>query len=167
MNILLSTKVNDRKEAFVLKLKALYDIERELVEALPKLEEAAHDPELKEGFRNHLGETHGHIRRLEQAFKTLGEEADTERSSGIRGIIASGEWVAKDVEAPDAIKDALLASAARYAEHYEISGYLGAIMEAELLGYMEIAADLLETLDEERAADGKLAEAARKNFGAE
>ncbi len=166
MNILFSTKVDDRKDAFTTKLKALYDIEKELIDALPKLQEAAHDPELKDGFAMHLAETKDHARRIEEAFRELGTEPDTIKCEGIRGIIKDGEWVVKDVEAPNTIKDALLADAARHAEHYEMAAYMGAIMEAEALGHDTIAQSLKQTLKEEEVADDKLSMAAKKNYGA-
>ncbi len=164
---LFSTKVNDHAEAFAEKLKALYDIEQELIKALPKMADGAHDPALRQGFASHLEETREHARRVEEAFRAMGVEPDTLECEGIRGIVADGEWVIKDVEAPYTIKDAMLADAARHAEHYEMAAYMGAIMEAEALGHAEVARMLKDTLREEEAADKELAEAASRNYGAE
>lgn len=159
------TKINHSQEAFVIKLRALYDIEQQLEKALPQLEEFATDPELKEGFSAHLEETRTHIERLEKIFGMLGEEPKKTSSEGIRGIIVDGGWV-MSVDAPAEIRDAMIASAARYAEHYEMAGYASAIVEAELLGLGEIEEILAETLAEEENADMLLEQAMRKGLEA-
>jgi len=148
-------KIKNGEEAFQMKLEALYDIENELVKALPQMEKAAKNPELKEGFRAHLEETRGHILRLEEAFKILEVKPKKLKVDGIRGIISDGKWVI-DCDAPAATKDIMLAGAARYAEHYEMAGYLTAIEEAKACGQEEITDILSETLDEEEVADEKL-----------
>ncbi len=50
----------------------------------------------------------------------------------------------------------MLASAARYAEHYEMAGYMGAIAWAKSLGQNDIVPLLQDTLSEEQGADQKL-----------
>ena len=149
-------KITDGMKAFELKLQALYDIEHELEKALPKFEKAATDPVLKEGFALHLKETEEHAKRLEKIFRMLGLDVKKTKSEGIRGIAADAAWVIKADAAP-AIKDAMLASAARYAEHYEMAGYMSAIEQAKFLGQDEIADALADTLKEEHVADASLA----------
>src|SRR4051812_16732070 len=112
-------KIDDTKQALVSKIQALYDIESELVKALPKMAGAAHDPELKDGFTTHLEETRKHVERLEEVFKMLEEKPHKLASAGIRGIIEDAEWVINEADAPVNLKDAMLAASARYAEHYE------------------------------------------------
>ncbi len=156
-------KINDTESAFVIKIQALYDIERQLEKALPKLAKASTDPVLKKGFLSHLEETKEHSMRLEKIFSLLEEKPKKVTCEGIKGIIKDGDWVAK-LDAPSALKDSMLASAARYAEHYEMAGYMGAIEEAQNLG-LDDAVELLEmTLEEEVAADEKLAEACTENL---
>jgi ferritin-like metal-binding protein YciE len=42
--------------------------------ALPKMAKAATSEELRAGFEKHLKQTKGHVERLEQIFKELGEK---------------------------------------------------------------------------------------------
>lgn len=156
-------KINSSNEAFLTKLQALYDIEGALLKALPKMEKAASDPNLKEGFRMHLDETQTHVERLEQIFEMMDSSPKKLKCEGIRGIIEDGEWVMK-VTAPVPIKDAMIASSARYAEHYEMAGYMSAIDHADMLGMNDAMALLSETLKEEEAADEKLKTAMRDNM---
>jgi ferritin-like metal-binding protein YciE len=162
-NISYMPKITDTTNAFIVKLQSLYDIEKQLEKALPKMAKAAFDPDLKEGFIEHLEETKIHSERLEDLFDDLGVDPKKLKTEGIRGIIADGEWVA-EVDAPDAVKDAMLAGAARYAEHYEMAGYLSAIAEANALGLTDAAIILTKTLNEEMAADEILAEAQARNL---
>lgn len=148
-------KINNLREIFILKLKVLYDIEEQLTGALPKMAEAATNSKLKEAFRVHLDETRAQAARLKQSLESLGEEAEGQEAAGIRGIIADAEWLIKQ-DPPAPLLDLLLADAARYAEHYEMAGYMVAISLADLLGEGAIRDQLTETLAEEETADDKL-----------
>ncbi len=155
--------IKDLQKAFITKLQALYDVEKQLEKALPIMRKAATDKNLKDAFESHLIETKTHSIRLEKMFKMLNMAPKKLKSEGIRGIIADGKWVSK-VKAPANIKNSMVASAARYAEHYEMSGYMSAIEQAEAMGFIEAVALLTETLKEERLADVKLAAVMEENL---
>jgi len=55
-------------DAFLDELRDLYDAEKKLTKALPKLAKASSNPKLRQAFESHLKETEGHIERLEQVF---------------------------------------------------------------------------------------------------
>ena len=154
-------KIDNARDAFLLKIQCLYDIEKQLEKALPKLAKASTDPELKQGFIDHLKETKEHSVRLEQIFVLLDTTPKKQKCGGIRGIVTDGEWTLA-VKSSDVVKDTLLAGLARYAEHYEMAGYQSAIMYAEFLG-MESTVELLtQTLSEEERADVLLGEAMKQ-----
>jgi ferritin-like metal-binding protein YciE len=150
-------KTMDLRDLLVTKLNALYDMENAIIKAVPKLTKAAVNEKLRQGLNEHLEETREHARRLERAHSILNEKPKKLAGDGIRGIIADGEWVVKNVR-PEQALDAAIARAAQYVEHYEISGYTGAISWAEELGENEIASLLNQTLQEEVASDEKLNE---------
>lgn len=152
-------KIKNLTDLFSLKLKALYDMETKLVKALPKMAKAATDPELKQSFEDHLKETQGHVDRIEKAFSLIGLDRGKTDVAGISGIIEDAEWMIGQ-KLPPAAMDAALISSARYAEHYEMAGYLSAIAMADVLGYDDIVDLLGETLAEEKDADRILSEAA-------
>lgn len=60
-------------DAFVDELKDLYNAEKQLTRALPKMAKAATSPSLARAFKAHLEETRGHVDRLERVFDSLGE----------------------------------------------------------------------------------------------
>ncbi|HLP86354.1 MAG TPA: DUF892 family protein [Candidatus Paceibacterota bacterium] len=157
------TKINNIEKVLTLKIEVLYDIEKELEEALPKMAKACKDTELSMGILSHLEETKEQITRLESIFEMLQAEPKKTKSEGIRGIINDAESV-MDMDAPDTLKDGMIASAARYAENYEIAGYTSAIEEAEALGLDNVIELLSQTLEEEEEADATLLLAMEKAF---
>jgi ferritin-like metal-binding protein YciE len=153
-------------DLFLHELKDLYDAEHQLVEALPKLADASTSPELSRAFRNHLEETKGHVSRLETIFRELGEEPDRETCKGMRGLIAEGEKLLKEVEEPDLL-DAALISAAQRVEHYEISAYGTLRVWAATAGLDGVQEEIDAILEEEKAADATLSEIAESEVNPE
>ena len=66
------------RDLYLNELRDLYSAETQLVEALPKMADAATSSQLKEAFTAHLEETQGHVRRLEEIFDAFGEEPSGE-----------------------------------------------------------------------------------------
>lgn len=148
------------------KLAALYDIESELVKALPAMAAAATSIELKAGFRDHLEETRVHVERLERAFEMLGEKPRKTRVAAIRGLVEDAKSNMRSAAEGPAL-DSLLVASAAYVEHYEMAGYLSATRWARELGMADMAGMLAETLKEEQAADERMTMLAEKELDAE
>jgi ferritin-like metal-binding protein YciE len=143
------------REALVEEIRDLYNAEKQLTKALPKLAKTATSEELREAFESHLEETEGHVARLERVFELLDEKPRGKHCAGIAGIIEEGsDMMQEDME--DAVMDACLIAAGQKAEHYEITSYGTVIAWAEALELTDIAEVLQETLAEEKAADEKL-----------
>jgi ferritin-like metal-binding protein YciE len=136
-------------------LKDIYDAEKQLTKALPKLAKKASNEDLKEAFEGHLQETQGHVERLEEIFKQMGMPVRGKKCEGMQHLIAEGNDMISECEDDDA-RDAVMIAAAQKVEHYEIASYGTIRTWANLLGKGEIAAILEDTLEEEKAADVKL-----------
>lgn len=148
-------KVSSLKELFVEELKDVYDAENQIVKALPKLAKATSTPELRKAFEDHLEQTKGHVRRLEQIFEGLGEQAKAKKCDGLRGILSEGEDVISDgQEGP--VRDAGLIAGAQRVEHYEIAAYGTVKNWAQQMNRTEDVRLLQQTLDEEKGADVRL-----------
>ena len=143
------------REALVEEIRDLYNAEKQLIKALPKLAKGAENEELRDAFESHLEETEGQVTRLERVFELLDEKPRGKHCAGIAGIIEEGsEKLQEDLEG--SVMDACLIAAGQRAEHYEIAAYGTAIAWAEALGLTEVVTVLNETLEEEKAADEKL-----------
>jgi ferritin-like metal-binding protein YciE len=151
------------QELFVMKLKALYDVENEIIKALPKMAEGATDDDLREAFNNHLIETERQKNRLEQVFDMVDEKPKKEEVEAIRGMIEDTEWCIDNIKSPDAL-DLSLMSSASHVEHYEMASYISAVSMANALGYDEAAELLNESLEEEENADEKVTELAEEKI---
>jgi ferritin-like metal-binding protein YciE len=143
------------REALVEEIRDIYNAEKQLVKALPKMAKGAESDELRAAFEEHLEETEGQVTRLERVFELLDEKPRGKHCAGMAGIVEEGsEKLQEDMEG--SVLDACLIGAAQKVEHYEICAYGTAIAWAEALGLSEVVEVLNETLEEEKAADEKL-----------
>ncbi len=157
---LFTMKLENLEQLFLQELRDLYDAEDQITDALPKMIEAAHYPQLKNALQDHLNVTRKQIERLDQIFDILGEDASGQTCKGMKGVIKEGDEIISQ-GGDNATVDAGIISAAQRVEHYEMAGYGTVRTYAELLGQQQIANLLQQTLDEEKEADEKLTEIAR------
>src|SRR5436190_6601351 len=150
------------RETFLSELSDIYDAEKQLTKALPKMAKAAEHEELKEAFEAHLEETQRHIERLEDVFEMFGQPAKGKKCKAMKGLVEEGQEIISEDEG-----DAAIICAAQKVEHYEIATYGSLCAWAKLLGENEAADLLTETLDEEKAADEKLNTLAESTINAE
>ena len=151
-------------DVLLMKLSVIYDVENQLIKALPKMAKAAADMELSAGFTSHLEETRGHVERLDAVFGLLDASPVKKfTSGGMEGIVDDGEWLVKNLE-PGAALDAALIAAASAAEHHEISCYKAAIRWTDKLGLEGVTNLLQQNLEEEVGADNTLANLAEKKI---
>jgi ferritin-like metal-binding protein YciE len=110
------------RELLVEEMEDLYDAEKQLVKALPKMAKAASNQELSQAFTSHLQETEGHVKRLEQAFELLGQKPKSKPCAAMKGLIQEAQETIEE-EMPDALRDSAIICAAQKVEHYEMAGY--------------------------------------------
>src|ERR1700722_16697809 len=143
-------------------LQDLLNAEKQIVSALPKMEESAHCDKLKEAFQKHLIQTKGQVERLKSALKILGESEASKPCKGMKGILEEGEETMKDGENHDELtSDLALIAAAQKVEHYEIAGYKNAHCLAKQTEQRDVAKLLAQTLGEEESTDFLLSDLAK------
>jgi ferritin-like metal-binding protein YciE len=152
-------KIETMEDLFLEQVEDLYDAEKRLVKALPKMADASTSLALRQAFESHLLETEGHVSRLENVFRTLGQDPKGKTCDAMKGLISEGEDVVSDID-QSPLRDAGLIAAANRVEHYEIAAYGSARTFADILGLSEAAALLEQTLQEEKKADQKLTQLA-------
>jgi ferritin-like metal-binding protein YciE len=142
------------QELFVEELRDVYDAEKQITKALPKMAKAVESDELRAAFEEHLDITRMQINRLEEVFKSLGLAARGKTCDGMKGLLEEGQSHMEELDG--STLDAALIGAAQRVEHYEMAAYGTLATWADLLGYQD-AKDLLgQTLEEEKEADEKL-----------
>jgi ferritin-like metal-binding protein YciE len=143
------------KELYIDELRDIYNAENQLLKALPKMAKGSTSEQLRTGFEKHLEQTRGHVQRLEQIFKELGEKPSGKKCKAMEGLVAEGaETLGEDYE--DEVMDAAIIGAAQRVEHYEIAAYGTVRTFAELLGEDSAVQLLEQTLEEEKETDQKL-----------
>jgi ferritin-like metal-binding protein YciE len=158
-------QVSTLNDLFVKELRDMYNGERQLVKALPKLAKKANSPDLQKAIEKHLGETKTQVDRLERAFELLAVSERGPVCKGIKGILEEGSDLLEETDEDDVLDAGLIASAQKV-EHYEIASY-GTLREyANVLGHSEIVVLLEKTLEEEKAADLKLSQLAEQGINA-
>ena len=118
-----------------------------MFKALPKTAEASTSPELRQAFESHLGETKGHVTRLEQVFQALRKKPKGQTSDAMKGLIEEGEDMVSNTE-QSPLRDTGLIAAANRVEHYEIAAYGSTQAFAKTLGVNEAVSLLEATLAE-------------------
>jgi ferritin-like metal-binding protein YciE len=145
-------KLETLEDVFVEQIADLYSAEQQLVQALPKMVQAAHSDELRKALEEHLEQTKGHVMRLEEIKSHVSQAIPVETCEAMQGLLKEGEEVI-GAQGDGAALDAALIAAAQRVEHYEIAGYGTARTLADQLGYDRAEELLDETLDEEAKAD--------------
>lgn len=136
-------------------LKDMYDAEKQITRALPKMMKKAGAGELRAAFEEHLQQTEQQIERLEQVFEHLDMPARGKKCLGMQNLIKEGQEMMAETKDDDT-RDALMIAAAQKVEHYEIASYGTMRVWANLLGHTEAASLLEQSLEEEKETDERL-----------
>jgi len=152
---LFSKDIKSMDDLFLHTLQDVYYAESQIVKALPKMIDKSTNRELTAGLRNHLRETEGQVKRLQQVFERLGQDPKGVDCPAIDGLIREADEVAGEVD-DKKVLDAAIIGSAQAVEHYEISRYGTLIAWAKELGHDNVVSLLNANLKEEKAADKKL-----------
>ena len=136
-------------------LEDLYDAERQIVAAMPRMIAAASSPKLSEMLQSHLEETRQQVTRLDTIFEQIALEAGTRECRAMQALIEESDRLIENL-GKSSVLDAALIAAAQKVEHYEIASYRTACALAELLGQQGAVDMLQDTLEEEMEADDML-----------
>jgi ferritin-like metal-binding protein YciE len=149
------------RDLFVHKLGAALTMEETILDMLENLQQEASDPQLKRNLKQHHAETQQHVANLQQIFRALGEEPQTQSCPAIDGLEKEGKQMIK--EADDSLVDAVILGGVIETEHHEIAVYDGLIIKAEQMDDEDIVALLHENLEQEETALDKAVKAAEQS----
>lgn len=158
--------ISNLNDLYVHTLKDIYYAENKILKALPKMAKKADSAQLRTAFEQHLTQTEGHVKRLEQVFQICGEKPSGEKCPAINGIIDEAEELMGEIKDADT-RDAAMIAAAQAVEHYEITRYGTLVSWSNLLGLKDAARILEQTLAEEKDTDLKLTRLAESRLNRE
>jgi ferritin-like metal-binding protein YciE len=151
------------QDLYVHELKDIYNAEKQILQALPKMAKKANHNDLKQAFEEHHRVTEEQVRRLDTIFSDLGQNPSGKKCKGMEGLIEEGEEILEEDADPD-VRDAALIAAAQRVEHYEIAAYGTARTYARQLGFDNHVDLLQRTLDEEGETDKRLTKLAENRI---
>src|SRR5262245_61424011 len=115
-------KIDSLDTLLLEEIKDLYDAEKRLVKAIPKMAKAANSDELRSALEEHLEVTRNQVSRLEEVFELLDAKPKAKSCAGMQGIIEEGQETLQQDGEP-ALLDAAIIGAAQRVEHYEMAAY--------------------------------------------
>jgi ferritin-like metal-binding protein YciE len=144
--------ISNPRDLVVQQLGELLYVERRLADdVIGKLAAAVRDEELRAALDRHRDETHGHVERLETAFRRLVVATTSNRSAQLESAVGQHDELAGSFADPR-LADLFHAQAALQVEHWEMAAYRSLLPVAPA----ELVDVLRPTLDEEGAAAKEL-----------
>lgn len=140
------------------------------MEGQQEMVQMASDQDLQSSIQQHIEQTRGHARNLEQVFAHLGLEPQRETNEVAQGLVSEAQEGVQEAQ-NDAIRDCAIVSAVIKVEHFEMGSYRGLIAGAQQMGQQEVVSFLNENLQEEeqtaQIAEQSAPELIRKAMGQE
>ncbi len=150
---LFTTPIKTLDDLFTHTLQDIYYAEQQITKNLPTMIEKASNSELKSAFQQHLTETEGQVKRLEDVFTMLSKTKKGVTCAAMDGILAEAKEIISDC-GDEAVRDAAMLSAAQAVEHYEITRYGTLVGFAEQLGHHDAAKCCVRRSRKRRAPTG-------------
>jgi len=145
------------RDVVVHRLQNLYEVTREILQAMPDIAEAVGAPQLKQAITAYLERTHGQLSRLEQAFELIGESPQAALLHTVDRLREGRDQRVKQARR-DPLTEADVIDAARQVEHYEFVTLRPVPSHVKQWGQPRLTELLEEILEEERETDKSLTE---------
>ena len=138
----------DLRQLLVDGLRELAGMEKVLMVGLPGMVEAISDGELRKALAEHLTRTEKQAERIDEASWSMGLENPNLACKPMIAMVADAAKASCSAPA-GTMRDVAMLGAVERTGHFEVAAYAAEIMMAKLLGYGDLAARLVENLEEE------------------
>lgn len=151
----------DLRRLFVEELKAVLDVEEQIVKEMSKLAKASLSAELKKALAHHVRESRAQVTRLKHIFRYLKLKAAKKQCQSVRSLLKECREIVKHYP-KSAFRDAALITKMQHIKHIEMSTYGTLCAFAKELDFPKIIPNMLHhTYDEERHLDKLLTKLAK------
>jgi ferritin-like metal-binding protein YciE len=134
--------IANMQELTVHELCELYDAEHRFVEGQEEMVQMAYDQDLQSSIQQHIEQTRGHAKNLEQIFAHLDLEPRRETNEVAQGLVSEAQEGIQEAQ-NEAIRDCAIVAAVLKVEHFEMGSYRGLITGAQQMGQQEEVVNLL------------------------
>ena len=104
-------QIDTLKKLYEEQLKDLHSMERQIIQALPKMIKAATDEQLSTALQDHLAVTKEQLARLDSIFENLGKKGTGKKCKGMEGIIDEGKELLQEDAEPEILDAGIIAAA--------------------------------------------------------
>ena len=153
--------ISSPQDKFMHELADVYDAEHQFLEAMGKMRDQATDAKLQAMLEEHMQQTEGQIRNLEEVFAEAGSSPERQECMGAKGLVEEASKMMQEA-GTDELRDAFIAGGATKAEHYEMASYADLIDGAEMLKMRKAAKLLTENREQEISTARRLERLAPK-----
>jgi ferritin-like metal-binding protein YciE len=143
--------ITSTREKFIHELADIYDAEHYFLDGMRQVEQQASKEQLRSWIQEHIQQTEGQIRNLEQVFQALGEQPKRVSCESAKGLVSDAQKAIQGAASSE-IRDTLIDGGLSKVEHYEIASYRGLVTGAEQMSQLEVLRLLQENLQEEQTA---------------
>lgn len=147
-------KLHTPEEIYAWNLGAALSMENTVLDMLGDLQEETQREELRHLFSHHADETKQQIRNIQEAFRLLGQEPDTNPCPAMEAIEKEGKTNIKKTDKD--VVDATILAGALETEHHEMAVYESLVVNAEARGAQEVARLMRENLEMEQHTAGEV-----------
>ena len=144
---------------FIDELGEMYDAEKRLIHALPKLIKNATAGSLKMALAANVARCRDYVLRLERAFELMGEPPRRNSCNAMEGLLGESDCLLAE-STQEAVRDSAILAGVQKIGHYEIASYVTLREWAQQLGQVALGTLLQQTVDEVTAADELLSQLA-------
>ena len=151
--------IQSTQEKFLAEIEDVYDAEHRFLKGMQQMQQKASDKTLQTMLGDHIQQTEGQIKNLDQVFSLLGRQPKAQQCDAATGLVTEAEKTIKEA-GTDPIRDCFIGAAAAKNEHYEIASYRGLITGAKGMGQDQIVQLLQNNLQQEEQTAQKLEQSA-------
>jgi hypothetical protein len=88
------------EDLFLQEIKDIYDAEKQILKALPKMAKAVESEQLRAAIEEHHVVTEKQVERLEEIFQMLGKPARGKKCAAMEGLLKEGSDILKEDAEP-------------------------------------------------------------------
>jgi ferritin-like metal-binding protein YciE len=151
------------EELLITELRDIYNAEKQLTRALPRLSKAVESDKIRDMLERRLDEGQRLTEDLEKAFEELETSPGRRKNVAAEGLIADAQEHVQEIERGPAL-DAVLIGAVQKTEHYCIAAWGTAKAFAGALGQTTVKQCMERALKEGKSFDEQLTQLAEKEI---
>ena len=140
--------IQSTQEKFIYTLGEALSGENQLLQGYQQLAGQVTNEQLRQGIQTHIEQSQQQVQNIQQIFSTLGQEPQEQPNDAAQGLVSDAQRCVSQA-GNDLIRDGLILEASLKAEHFEIGGYQGLVLGAQLMGQQEAAQLLQQNLQQE------------------